>query len=115
MFLCYVKSSTKKMKNMNLVIDPEKHEVTRNGKEIILARKEFQILCLLSVTPGKVYSRKNIFLNVWGEDSDSKERTVDVHILQLRRKFGSKLIRTIIGVGYRMSETDILFRDFSSN
>ncbi|MBK5285752.1 MAG: winged helix-turn-helix transcriptional regulator [Bacteroidia bacterium] len=88
---------------MLLTIDTEKFEVIRNGKEIILPRKEFEILCLLCETPGKVFSRKNIFLNVWGEDSDSKERTVDVHILNLRRKFGSGIIRTIKGVGYRLS------------
>ena len=92
------------MKNkMRLSIDREKFEVIRNGREIILSRKEFEIICLLCEIPGKVFSRKNIFLNVWGADSDSKERTVDVHILNLRRKFGSGIIRTIKGVGYRLS------------
>lgn len=90
---------------MRLTIDTEKFEVIRNGKEIILPRKEFKILCLLCETPGKVFSRKNIFLKVWGENSDSKERTVDVHILNLRRKFGSGIIRTIKGVGYKLSNT----------
>jgi len=88
---------------MRLTIDAEKFEVTRNGKEIILPLKEFKILCLLCETPGKVFSRKKIFLKVWGETSDSKERTVDVHILNLRRKFGSEIIRTIKGVGYKLS------------
>ncbi|HLG36001.1 MAG TPA: winged helix-turn-helix domain-containing protein [Bacteroidia bacterium] len=94
---------------MKLVIDTDKFEVTLNGKEIILPRKEFEILCLLCKVPGKVFSRKNIFLNVWGEDSESKERTVDVHILNLRKKFSSKLIRTIKGVGYKITEKNILF------
>ena len=88
---------------MRIAINREKFEVIRNGKEIILSRKEFQVLWLLCVSPGKVFSRKKIFLSVWGESSDSKERTVDVHILNLRRKFGSGIIRTIKGVGYRLS------------
>jgi two-component system, OmpR family, alkaline phosphatase synthesis response regulator PhoP len=88
---------------MRVTIDREKFEVIRNGKEIILSRKEFEVLYLLCEYPGKVFSRKKIFTHVWGEDSDSKERTVDVHILCLRKKFGSGIIRTIKGVGYRLS------------
>ena len=96
---------------MKLTIDTEKFEVTRSGKEVILSRKEFQILCLLCEKPGKVFSRKDIFLNVWGEDSESKERTVDVHILVLRRKLGDEFIRTIKGVGYKVTEKNIQFAE----
>ena len=88
---------------MQITIDREKFEVVRNGKEIILSRKEFEILYLLCEFPGKVFSRKKIFLAVWGEESESKERTVDVHILNLRKKLGDSIIRTIKGVGYRLS------------
>ena len=93
---------------MRVSINREKFEVIRNGKEIILSRKEFEVLCLLCESPGKVFSRKQIFLKVWGAHSDSKERTVDVHILNLRRKFGSEIIRTIKGVGYRLSNAIVV-------
>ena len=92
---------------MSIVIDREKFLVIRENEEINLPKKEFEILWLLCTVPGKVYSRKIIFENVWGQKSLSKDRTVDVHIVNLRKKIGIGFIRTIKGVGYKMMISDI--------
>ena len=86
---------------MKITIDKEKHLVVKDKKEFSLPKKEFQIIDLLCSIPGKVHSRKAIFENIWDNKSKSNERTVDVHILNLRKKFGNELIRTIKGVGYK--------------
>lgn len=92
---------------MQLEIDREKFLVIKDSEEFNLPRKEFEILWLLCTVPGKVFSRKIIFDNVWGNKSLSQERTVDVHIVNIRKKLGSALIRTIKGVGYKMALDNI--------
>ena len=86
---------------MKLIIDKEKHLVIKNDEEFSLPKKEFMVLDLLCSVPGNVYSRKMIYDKVWQHESKSNERTVDVHIFNLRKKFGSEIIRTIKGVGYK--------------
>jgi two-component system alkaline phosphatase synthesis response regulator PhoP len=85
----------------DLVIDKEKHLVFREGREIDLARKEFELLNLLASKPGRVYTRDEIFSQVWDTDVIVGERTIDVHIRKIREKTGSDHIRTIKGVGYK--------------
>jgi two-component system alkaline phosphatase synthesis response regulator PhoP len=97
---------------MSIIIDREKYVVIIGGKEIELPRKEFELFRLLCSVPGKVFSRKQIFEKIWGEKSPSNERTVDVHIVNIRKKLGNKLIRTITGVGYKITEEEILVKDF---
>ena len=97
---------------MSLIIDREKYLVTKDKKEIELPRKEFELLRLLCTVPGKVFSRKIIFEKVWGDKSASNERTVDVHIVNLRKKLGNELIRTLKGVGYKITTEDISIKDF---
>ena len=97
---------------MGLIIDREKYVVIKEGKEIELPRKEFELFRLLCSVPGKVFSRSQIFEKVWGEKSSSNERTVDVHIVNIRKKLGNKLIRTITGVGYKITEEEIQVREF---
>lgn len=87
---------------MNLSIDKEKYLVAKDDVQFILTKKEFEILLLLCTIPGKVYSRKIIFEAVWGK-SKSKERTVDVHILNIRKKLDESIITTIKSVGYKIS------------
>ena len=96
---------------MNLIIDTEKYIVLKDGERIELPLKEFELLHLLSIFPGKVYSRKQIYNTIWGENSDSKERTVDVHISHLRKKIDKNLIRNIIGVGYRITNEDVVINE----
>ena len=83
-------------------IDLDKYMVFVNGKEVTLARKEFELLVLLSKKPGKVFRREEIMSNVWGREVIVGNRTIDVHIRKLREKLGDKLIKTIKGVGYKI-------------
>lgn len=87
-----------------LVIDREKYIITRNGEEINLPRKEFELLSLLLSKPGKVFNRDSILNEVWGSDVVVGDRTIDVHVRKLREKIGDKYIKTIKGVGYKFQE-----------
>ena len=86
----------------NLVLDREKYLVLRDNKEIILPKKEFELLSLLISVPGKVFTREEIFSKVWGDDVIVGDRTIDVHIRKLREKLGDHYIKTIKGVGYKV-------------
>jgi len=83
-----------------LIIDFEKRIVIKNKKEIILPRKEFQLLKLLVLTPGKVFTRDEIYQNIWGNSIIVGDRTLDVHIRKLRKNIGNDYIRTSKGIGY---------------
>jgi len=85
----------------NLTIDREKYLVFADGKEIQLARKEFELLNVLSSKPGRVFSREDILAKIWDEDVIVGERTIDVHIRKIREKTGTDYIKTIKGVGYK--------------
>lgn len=85
----------------DMKIDREKIMVYREGKEIQLARKEFELLNLLASKPDKVFTREEILKRVWDEDVIVGERTIDVHIRKIREKTGSDNIRTIKGIGYK--------------
>ncbi|PKP05445.1 MAG: DNA-binding response regulator [Bacteroidetes bacterium HGW-Bacteroidetes-6] len=83
-----------------LTIDFERYLVVLENDEIILPRKEFELLALLASRPGKVFTRDEIFAKVWGNDIIVGDRTIDVHIRKIREKLGVNLIRTVKGVGY---------------
>lgn len=89
------------MKISDLVIDKEKVLVYKNDHAITLAKKEFELLCLLASKPGKVFSRNEIFTKIWGADVIVGNRTIDVHIRKVREKIGDNYIRTIKGIGYK--------------
>ena len=84
-----------------IVIDRERYLVLKEGKEIVLPRKEFELLALLYSKPQKVFSREEIFSNVWGNDVIVGDRTIDVHVRKLREELGDHHIVTIKGVGYK--------------
>lgn len=84
-----------------LVIDPEKFIVQLQGKEILLAKKEFELLHLLASRPGRVFLRNEILSQVWGNDVIVGDRTIDVHIRKIRQKLGVDCITTVKGVGYK--------------
>ncbi len=86
----------------NLVIDKEKFLVHVNGNEVNLVKKEFELLTLLASKPGKVFNRPEILSKVWGSDIIVGDRTIDVHVRKLREKIGSKFIKTIKGIGYKL-------------
>ena len=85
----------------DIKIDREKYIVTVHGQEIILARKEFELLALLASKPSKVFLRNEILHKVWGTDVIVGDRTIDVHIRKIRQKLGGDYITTVKGVGYK--------------
>ena len=85
----------------NMEINVEEYKVNHQGKEIILPRKEFELLYLLASKPGKVFKRFKIMESVWGSDVIVGDRTIDVHIRKLREKIGDQYFKTVKGVGYK--------------
>ncbi|MCO4291336.1 response regulator transcription factor [Solitalea sp. MAHUQ-68] len=85
----------------DLVIDREAFVVYQQGKKIILAKKEFELLYLLASKPGKVYTREIILKNIWEDSVVVTNRTIDVHIRKLREKLGDSYVTTVKGVGYK--------------
>lgn len=81
-------------------IDRERYLVIKDGVEINLPKKEFELLDLLASKPGKVFTREIILDKVWGGDVVVGDRTIDVHIRKLREKLGEDFIRTVKGIGY---------------
>ncbi|MCX7727929.1 MAG: winged helix-turn-helix domain-containing protein [Bacteroidia bacterium] len=85
------------------IVDCEKYIVNKNGIIVELPKTEFEIIKLLSKVPGKVYNRSQIFSAIWNGNTKIKERTVDVHIVNIRKKLGQNIIKTIKGVGYKLN------------
>ncbi|MFZ4546099.1 MAG: response regulator transcription factor [Bacteroidales bacterium] len=85
----------------DIIIDREKYVVIIDGKEIQLARKEFELLSILATKPGRVFTREEILNRVWDDDVVVGERTIDVHIRKIREKTATDHIKTIKGVGYK--------------
>jgi len=84
-----------------LKIDEKSFRVYRHGKEIKLAKKEFELLCLLVRNRSAVISRDRILSEIWHMSDEVETRTVDAHIRNLRKKIGSERIATVVGFGYR--------------
>ncbi len=91
-----------------LYVNPAKHLVKANGKNITLTLKEFELLSLLIANRGIVFSRDRILNEIWDYDFDGENRTVDVHVRTLRAKLGAcgQLIETVRGIGYKIGGTE---------
>ena len=90
----------------NIVLNPITHKVNDGDSELELGPTEFKLLHFFMTHPDRVYSRSQLLDLVWGRNIYVEERTVDVHILRLRKAFksdASKYIQTVRGVGYRFS------------
>ncbi|MEO0571447.1 MAG: response regulator transcription factor [Bacteroidota bacterium] len=85
----------------NIVINREEYKIENNGQELILPRKEFELLSLLTSKPNKVFKREVILDKVWGNEVVVGGRTIDVHIRKLREKIGDHHFKTVKGVGYK--------------
>lgn len=85
----------------NLVINRDEYKIILKGNEIVLPRKEFELLSLLASKPGKVFKRDEILDKVWGNEVVVGGRTIDVHIRKLREKIGDDCFKTVKGVGYK--------------
>lgn len=88
----------------DITIDRERYLVIKDGKEIILPRKEFELLQMLCSKPNKVFTRSEIFSKVWGDDVIVGDRTIDVHVRKIREKIGIDNLKTVKGVGYKYEE-----------
>ena len=84
-----------------LTIDREAYKINYNGLDMVLPRKEFELLYLLVSKPGKVFKREVILEKIWGKEVVVGGRTIDVHIRKLREKLGDSKFKTIKGVGYK--------------
>lgn len=85
----------------DILIDKEQFLVKYNGQDIVLAKKEFELLALLASKPGRVFLRHEILSQVWGADVIVGDRTIDVHIRKIRQKLNIDCITTVKGVGYK--------------
>ena len=92
----------KPVENLPLNIDFDRRVVTTPQGDIPLPRKEFEILQLLLSEPGKVFTREEIFTQIWGGEVVVGDRTLDVHIRRLRRKLGDEAIVTHKGIGFKI-------------
>ena len=86
----------------NVIIDRASRSVKIGNKEVVLSKKEFDLLELLASKPGKVYSRHAIHEIIWNGDLEIDDRIIDVHIWKLRQKLGRDRIKTLKGIGYKM-------------
>ncbi len=92
----------------DLVLDRDSVQVTAGGTEVTLTAREFEILALLMERPKKVFTREQIYVQVWGEEYMGDDNTVNVHISNLRSKLnkasGKDHIKTVWGIGFKMME-----------
>lgn len=96
-----VQDETTDIQISDLIISRDRISVLKGDSEISLAKKEYELLLLLVSKPGKVFTRDEIYTNVWGDDVIVGNRTIDVHIRKLREKIGKKYIKTNKGIGYK--------------
>src|SRR6478672_8195058 len=88
-----------------ITIDPEKFRVRSGNREIVLTAQEFKLLELLVRHPGRVFTRAQVLNRAWGDGGLVTDRTIDVHVKSLRKKFGKlDFIETVRGIGYRARE-----------
>lgn len=100
----YSSPEDKKEISDDLIIDKERFVVINKGEELLLTKKEFDLLSLLASHPEKVFKREEIFQRIWGDDIIVSDRNIDVHIRRLREKIGEEHIVTLKGVGYKYIE-----------
>jgi two-component system alkaline phosphatase synthesis response regulator PhoP len=93
--------SAEVLKVGDLVINREEYKVVKDGQDMVLPRKEFELLALLASKPDKVFKREVILDKVWGQEVVVGGRTIDVHIRKLREKIGESHFKTVKGVGYK--------------
>jgi two-component system response regulator QseB len=84
----------------DIKLDPASHTVYKNDELVIISRREFVLLHLLLDNPGRVLSREYLTQSLYGWGGDVDSNALEVHVHNLRKKFGNKIITTIRGVGY---------------
>jgi two-component system alkaline phosphatase synthesis response regulator PhoP len=94
-------TSSNKVSVGELTIDRNSYTVTLGDEQVVLPKKEFELLYFLAQHPQKVFSRDDLLQNIWGSDVYVLARTVDVHIRKVREKIGEGYITTVKGIGYK--------------
>jgi two-component system alkaline phosphatase synthesis response regulator PhoP len=95
------KEEGKALRVGNMIIDPERFVIGIDNNDVVLAKKEFELLYLLASKPGRVFLRNEILSQVWGTEVIVGDRTIDVHIRKIRQKLGIDCVTTVKGVGYK--------------
>jgi DNA-binding response OmpR family regulator len=90
-----------------LVVDPVRHEVTVRGAKVPLTPREFRLLEVLARAPGRAFTRSELVERAFGAESEALDRTIDAHVVNLRRKIERdpsrpELVETVFGIGYRL-------------
>ena len=101
---CRPEAQTRLSQMEGLVLNPEEHTVTVDGKRVILTYKEYALLHLFLSQPGIAFTREQLLSDVWNTEYMGETRTVDMHIRTLRQKLGAygHIIETVRNVGYRL-------------
>jgi DNA-binding response OmpR family regulator len=88
----------------HLLLDFDQHFASLDSQQIVLTRKEYELLSLLVQHAGEIIPREALLMRVWGYGAEIRTRTLDVHVRRLRKKLGGyadQYIETIFGIGYR--------------
>ena len=87
----------------NFSLDEETYTLTKGDRQYVLTKKEYELLSLLLSSPNRLFSREEIATQIWADPAVAHSRTIDVHIAKLRDKLGQARIKTVKGVGYRLT------------
>lgn len=90
------------LEHAGIRLDLDARTVSFNGRSVLMARMEFDLLAVFVRSPGYVFSREELLNEVWGFERTPTTRTVDTHVVQLRAKLSPALIESVRGIGYRM-------------
>lgn len=102
-------STEERIKMGRLVVDRVAHEVTLDGRRVVMTAKEFSLLAFLMANRGRVFRREQLLARVWGAAYEGGARTVDIHVRRLRAKLGEALpLETLRGAGYKLRAPDQL-------
>jgi two-component system phosphate regulon response regulator PhoB len=98
--------ATERLSAGSITVDPVRHQVSVDGKQVHLTSLEFKLLSTLMQRRGRVQDRDRLLNEVWGYESVIDTRTVDTHVRRLREKLGKSgdVIETVRGFGYRVRE-----------
>lgn len=102
----YEKSEEEIINLKNIVINIKNYTIKKDGKEVPMTPKEFDLLVYLIRNNDQVFSRDKLLKEIWGYEFSGDTRTVDVHVRRLRKKLGKDLIKTVRGVGYKFEKVE---------
>ncbi len=102
--LNHTSDDKKNSQKRGFFIDLERHQIVIDNESFELPKKEFELLNLFYSVPNKIFSREEIAVVLWNEEKIARQRTIDVHIRNIRRILGKDLIKTVKGFGYGLNK-----------